>query len=201
MIIVGLKPTPQTQYKFLKPKPIPFMNTSSTDPLEAATAAANVQNPEAQKEQAGNKPPVESLAGCLAWLPATKSDTAVDKPSPKGKDKSSDPCFYLANANLIIDKHAKLIPSSDPMLAFTWGNHLFILRVGVESNDKTASTNRGARNAIGNKSKRGNKLEFIKHGEWKCRDVIVGMQWINRQVRKKELFSCWFLCILPYCLL
>lgn len=80
MIIVGLKPTPQTQYKFLKPKPIQFMNTSSTDPLEVAAT-----NTEAQKEQAGNKPPVESLAGCLAWLPATKSDTAVDKPSPKGK--------------------------------------------------------------------------------------------------------------------
>ena len=93
----------------------------------------------------------------------------------------------MANAKWI-DKHAKVIPSSDPMLAFTWGNHLFILRVGVESNDKATSTNRTARNAIGNKSKRGNKLEFIKHGEWKCRDVIVGMQWINRQVNKYVLF-------------
>jgi hypothetical protein len=23
-------------------------------------------------------------------------------------------------------------------------------------------------------------------GEWKCRDSIVGIQWINRQVKKKE---------------
>jgi hypothetical protein len=61
------------------------------------------------------------------------------------------------------------------MLAFVWGNHLFILRVGVENQPDKKNSN-----------KKGVQLQFVKMGEWKCRDSIVGIQWINRQVKKKE---------------
>lgn len=103
MIIVGLKPTPQTLYKFLKPKLVDHKLESQVN--------------------------VESLSGCLAWLPSIKSDAA------------------------------------DPMLAFAWGNHLFILRVSQN----------------GRPLKKGAQLEFVKVGEWKSKEAIVSIQWINRQ--------------------
>ncbi|OAD69130.1 hypothetical protein PHYBLDRAFT_85972, partial [Phycomyces blakesleeanus NRRL 1555(-)] len=129
MIIVGLKPTPQTQFKFLKPK---YLHSTEH---------------------------ADSLSGCLAWLPVTKT----------GMHDEGEPQDSL--------------PSTDPMLAFSWGYHLFIIRVGVEAADsKQQNGNRANRNPIGNKPKKGNKLEFIKLGEWECGDPIVGLQWINRQI-------------------
>lgn len=64
------------------------------------------------------------------------------------------------------------------MLAFAWGNHLFILRVAVENTEPQRPTNRFR----SPKPKRGTKLEFIKLGEKQLDDSIVGIQWINRQV-------------------
>ena len=85
---------------------------------------------------------------------------------------------------IILDKGSKnSIPTNDPMLAFSWGNHLTILRVGIENPDNSQTSNRATRKASSNKNKRGSKLEFTKYGEYKCRDVIVGLQWINRQVK------------------
>ncbi|KAI8374379.1 Golgi CORVET complex core vacuolar protein 8-domain-containing protein [Radiomyces spectabilis] len=150
MIIVGLKPTPQTQYKHLKPKAamadhkgIEVVDTPpDTDPDTNLTK--------------------ESLAGCLAWLPVTKTGNAQD-----AKDKKS----------------RTVIPSGDPMLAFSWGNHLFILRIGVDLQEP--ATGRSGRPSTAKplgKSKKRTKLQFTKVGEWKCRDSIVGLQWVNRQI-------------------
>ncbi|KAI8145911.1 Golgi CORVET complex core vacuolar protein 8-domain-containing protein [Fennellomyces sp. T-0311] len=168
MIIVGLKPTPQTQYKYLKPKGAPAITTSSiADNNEHGDAAARKRQTQQQQEerddQPSNKAPSENLAGCLAWLPVMKSDLAGEPINLKDKNP----------------KHTT--PANDPMLAFSWGNHLLILRVGIENPDIPHTGGRGSRNTA-NKSKRGSKLEFIKHGEYKCRDVIVGLQWINRQI-------------------
>ncbi|KAI9264371.1 Golgi CORVET complex core vacuolar protein 8-domain-containing protein [Phascolomyces articulosus] len=182
MIIVGLKPTPQTQYKYLKPKSAPAITTSSIvengnhQEAESRQPSSPSQQPQQQSQQQqshqarediGNssKSSSENLAGCLAWLPVMKSDMA-NEPAVGPKDKNS--------------KHG--IPPNDPMLAFSWGNHLTILRVGIESPDNPQSSNRGVRNTSSNKNKRGSKLEFTKYGEYKCRDVIVGLQWINRQI-------------------
>lgn len=59
MIIVGLKPTPQTLYKFLKPK-------------------LHVDQPSQSKVN------VESLSGCLAWLPSIKPGQGTNKEQNKG---------------------------------------------------------------------------------------------------------------------
>lgn len=153
MIIVGIKPTPQTLYKFLKPK-------SATKPdnkpiLEDDRSKANI----------------EPLSGCLAWLPVIKMGA---KDVPKGTKDQNTP--------------------SDPMLAFAWGNHLFILRVAVEnSNTSTKPTANGRSKVIASpppitpkSGKKGVSLDFVKVGEWKCKDAIVGIQWINRQVKSFE---------------
>ncbi|KAI9482584.1 Golgi CORVET complex core vacuolar protein 8-domain-containing protein [Zychaea mexicana] len=172
MIIVGLKPTPQTQYKYLKPKGAPAITTSSTaennndhpDAESRQQQSQQQQQQETRDEQFGNKTPSENLAGCLAWLPVMKSDISGE--STGVKDKGAKPTTA----------------PNDPMLAFSWGNHLLILRVGIESPDGPHAPVRGARNTSSNKNKRGSKLEFVKYGEHKCRDVIVGLQWINRQI-------------------
>ncbi|KAL0081040.1 Golgi CORVET complex core vacuolar protein 8-domain-containing protein [Phycomyces blakesleeanus] len=157
MIIVGLKPTPQTQFKFLKPK---YLHSTGL-----VVNKDGLKSLEAEREESINsKEHADSLSGCLAWLPVTKTGMH-DEGEPQDK-KSKDS-----------------LPSTDPMLAFSWGYHLFIIRVGVEAADsKQQNGNRANRNPIGNKPKKGNKLEFIKLGEWECGDPIVGLQWINRQI-------------------
>ncbi|KAG0190180.1 Vacuolar protein sorting-associated protein 8 [Apophysomyces sp. BC1034] len=158
MIIVGLKPAPQTQYKYLKPK-APSLTTSAIE--NSALDSIHSQNDVPLNSKANT----ESLAGCLAWLPVTKSNPSSTKEPAK------------------VDKKAKEItPSTDPMLAFSWGNHLCILRVGVENADSIRQNGRTQRASIGSKNKRGTKLEFVKLGDWKCRDSIVGLHWINRQI-------------------
>ncbi|KAI9478231.1 MAG: Golgi CORVET complex core vacuolar protein 8-domain-containing protein [Benjaminiella poitrasii] len=145
MIIVGLKPTPQTLYKFLKPK----------EPSKNLDHKTDLEN--------GSTINVETISGCLAWLPAIKVGTT--KEALKGKEHS--------------------LPS-EPMLAFAWGNHLFILRVSVIQDNKHSTTQNGRVSRLAplspKTSKRSVQLEFVKIGEWKCRDAIVAIQWINKQI-------------------
>lgn len=122
MIIVGLKPAPQTLYKFLKSK-----------------SSKQIEN--------GSKAYVESLSGSLAWLPVLKSGQSQ---------------------------------SNDPILAFAWGKNLFILRVCMENNTSNKSNQR----VFPNNTKRGINLDFVKVGEWKSREPIVSIKWINRQVKR-----------------
>jgi hypothetical protein len=151
MIIVGIKPTPQTLYKFLKPK---------------ATHSDHKINSDDDRSKAN----IEPLSGCLAWLPVVKLGPNKEAATKGAKDQN---------------------PPSDPMLAFAWGNHLFILRVSVDNSDGskiTATANGRSRVTTTTPpptpkaSKKGLTLEFFKVGEWKCRDAIVGIQWINRQI-------------------
>lgn len=161
MIIVGIKPTPQTLYKFLKPK------------------VSSHPDHKINSDDDRSKANIEPLSGCLAWLP-------VMKLGPNNKDAA-------------VTKGAKdqQNPPSDPMLAFAWGNHLFILRVSVDNQDNTKPTaTANGRSPVPSSSattttppstpkaskKGGIHLEFIKVGEWKCKDAIVGIQWINRQI-------------------
>jgi hypothetical protein len=76
MIIVGLKPSPQTQYKYVKPKsPAHFHHNQNV-----TKAAANDQ-PSAAAETVS-----ESLSGCLAWLPVMKLAGVRSKENGKGMD-------------------------------------------------------------------------------------------------------------------
>lgn len=124
MILVGLKPTPQTLFKFSKPKLLK------------------------QQAEDGSKAVVERLSGSLAWLPVLKRG-----------DSSQN----------------------DPMLAFAWGNHLFIFQISVESNTTAKASEKARSNTKA--TKYAVNLEFIQVGEWKCKEPIVSIQWINRQVK------------------
>ncbi|EIE88846.1 hypothetical protein RO3G_13557 [Rhizopus delemar RA 99-880] len=130
MILVGLKPTPQTLFKFSKPKLLK------------------------QQAEDGSKAVVERLSGSLAWLPVLKRG-----------DSSQN----------------------DPMLAFAWGNHLFIFQISVESNTTAKASEKARSNTKA--TKYAVNLEFIQVGEWKCKEPIVSIQWINRQLVYHDWFN------------
>ncbi|KAI7897400.1 Golgi CORVET complex core vacuolar protein 8-domain-containing protein [Mucor mucedo] len=143
MIIVGIKPSLQTLYKFLKPK------------------AVKHPDHRIHAEEDRSKANIEPLSGCLAWLPVIKLG-----PNTTSKDQN--------------------LPS-DPMLAFAWGDHLFILRVSVDNDTPKIVVNNGRSRTpppppAPKPAKKGVHLEFVKIGEYKCKDAIVGIQWINRQI-------------------
>jgi hypothetical protein len=163
MVIVGLKPTPQTLYKFLKPK----------------VSVSHLDNKMDTDDR--SKANIEPLSGCLAWLPVIKVSHSKDV--TRGKKKKC--CSNIIKCSPFCSRIAKdQIPPSDPMLAFAWGNHLFILRVSVGHENKQGTVNgRMPRVPTPPKSsKKGSNLEFVKVGEWKCKEAIVGIQWINKQV-------------------
>ncbi|KAG2174198.1 hypothetical protein INT43_004219 [Umbelopsis isabellina] len=148
MIIVGLKPSPQTQYKYVKPKtPSHFHYNTTHTPSETA-----------------DTPNDSSLCGCLAWLPVVKLGGVGQTKNGK-VDKKEDE------------------NKSDPALAFSWGQHLIIIQVAVEAHHsgKSKDPSRSGVVATSNRNKYG-RLEFRKRGEWKCRDNVVALQWINRQI-------------------
>ncbi|KAI8991762.1 Golgi CORVET complex core vacuolar protein 8-domain-containing protein [Mycotypha africana] len=146
MIIVGLKPTPQTMYKFLKPKIPLLQHLEQSDDLKSDNVHLLA----------------ESISGCISWLPATKVIEKGYKEMVKGKDTS--------------------IRASDPMLAFSWGKQLFILRVLVENEGKATTAKGKVRSIPGPNNKKGRALDFVKISDWECAESIVGIQWINRQI-------------------
>ncbi|CAO3692358.1 unnamed protein product [Umbelopsis ramanniana] len=154
MIIVGLKPSPQTQYKYVKPK----------------TSSHFHHNPVISKGLANEQPNTpldsisESLSGCLSWLPVMKLGGVKSHQNGKADKKDDD-------------------NKSDPTLAFSWGQHLIIIQVAVESHltNKSKDPSRSSVVATSSRNKYG-RLEFTKCGEWRCRDNIVALQWINRQI-------------------
>ncbi|CAG8447350.1 141_t:CDS:10 [Funneliformis mosseae] len=91
----------------------------------------------------------KSIAGCLAWYPAAKFQLNNDAP----------------------------IEHSDPLLAFSWGNHLTILKVTVSlsATSELPPTRR-------RRSERDIKLEYTKVGDWKSMNSIVGLQWLSPQI-------------------
>jgi hypothetical protein len=70
MIIVGLKPSPQTQYKYVKPKSAAHFHNA---------VASNIESAEATPDSSA-----ESLAGCLAWLPVMKLNGVGQPKDGKG---------------------------------------------------------------------------------------------------------------------
>ncbi|CAG8499382.1 17627_t:CDS:10, partial [Acaulospora colombiana] len=91
--------------------------------------------------------PSKSTSGCLAWYPADKLQPDPDSP----------------------------IIHTDPLLAFSWGNHLIIIKVSVvlPTVPEVAIKKR--------RQKREIRLEFTQIGEWKSRNSIVGLQWLSSQ--------------------
>ncbi|RIA88126.1 Golgi CORVET complex core vacuolar protein 8-domain-containing protein [Glomus cerebriforme] len=90
----------------------------------------------------------KSISGCLAWFPAIKFQLNDDTP----------------------------IEHTDPLLAFSWGNHLTILKItAVPLSTAELSTKR-------RRHEHDVKLEFTKVGDWKSRNGIVALQWLSPQI-------------------
>lgn len=89
MIIVGLKPSPQTKYKFLKPKTNhqPINTTASSSTTTNSTAAPQNESQQQQNQQQSNDVISENLSGCLAWLPVTKPNGTINKDIVKVKGR------------------------------------------------------------------------------------------------------------------
>ncbi|KAF9354989.1 Vacuolar protein sorting-associated protein 8 [Mortierella sp. AD094] len=131
MLIVCIKPQPQTLFKFLRPK--------------------ELQNRE------GDTPAV--ISGNLAWFPATKNQ--------KGSENEA--------------------VETNPMLAFSWNRHLFIFQVLKATGQASSPTpthlspeRKPAADMNGNG--KSPKLDFVKVGDWVCREGIVGIQWVRPQI-------------------
>ncbi|CAG8483775.1 10453_t:CDS:10, partial [Paraglomus occultum] len=90
----------------------------------------------------------KSLSGCLAWFPAVKTRLNPD--------------------SSFID--------TDPLLAFSWGSYLSILKVTVVP--AVLSENSPKRR----RPEKDIRLEFTRVAEWKGKHAIVGLQWLSHHI-------------------
>ncbi|CAG8450618.1 11124_t:CDS:10 [Ambispora leptoticha] len=88
----------------------------------------------------------KSISGCLAWYPAVKVK------------------LNAVESNLV---------DTDPLLAFSWGNHLTIIKVTVAQSETPTKRRRQDREV---------RLEFTKVGEWKNKNGIVALQWLSHHI-------------------
>ncbi|KAF9568372.1 Vacuolar protein sorting-associated protein 8 [Mortierella alpina] len=124
LLIVCVKPQPQTLFKFLRPKDL----------------------------QSRDGEPSAVVSGNLAWFPATKS--------LRGSE-------------------------TNPMLAFSWNRHLYIFQVVKASGQiptSTATHLSPERKPVQEANSKNSKLDFVKVGDWICREGIVGIQWVRPQI-------------------
>jgi hypothetical protein len=75
MIIVGLKPSPQTQYKYVKPKTSSHFHHNPAISKGLANEQSNTPLDSIS----------ESLSGCLSWLPVMKLGGVKSRQNGKGK--------------------------------------------------------------------------------------------------------------------
>ncbi|KAF9202333.1 Vacuolar protein sorting-associated protein 8 [Haplosporangium sp. Z 27] len=128
MLIVCIKPQPQTLFKFLKPKD--YLNRE------------------------GDAPP--KISGNLAWFPTTKNQ--------KGSDNET--------------------PETNPMLAFSWNRHLYIFQVlkGTGQSSSPSPNHLSPERNPASDNGKTPRLDFVKVGDWICREGIVGIQWVRPQI-------------------
>ncbi|KAG0213897.1 Vacuolar protein sorting-associated protein 8 [Mortierella sp. GBA30] len=97
------------------------------------------------------------ISGNLAWFPATKS--------ARGPEND--------------------VVETSPMLAFSWNRHLYIFQmvraVGQPSSTTThlSPDRKPVPEMMNGKN---SKLDFVKVGDWICREGIVGIQWVRPQI-------------------
>ncbi|KAF9919403.1 Vacuolar protein sorting-associated protein 8 [Lobosporangium transversale] len=129
LLIVCMKPQPQTVYKFLRPKDL---------------------------QGKSEEPPVV-ISGNLAWFPATKIQNAADND--------------VANTN--------------PLLAYSWNRHLYILQVCKRANQSAEPSSTYLspdKKPVAEPTSKELRLEFAVVGDWICREGIVGIQWVRSQI-------------------
>ncbi|KAF9105660.1 Vacuolar protein sorting-associated protein 8 [Mortierella sp. GBA35] len=129
LLIVCVKPQPQTLFKFVRPK--------------------ELQSREGESSAV--------ISGNLAWFPAAKSQ--------RGQEGEA--------------------VETNPMLAFSWNRHLYIFQVLKASGqvyDSGSAHLSPDRKAVPETNGKSPKLDFVKIGDWVCREGIVGIQWVRPQI-------------------
>ncbi|KAF9933290.1 Vacuolar protein sorting-associated protein 8 [Linnemannia zychae] len=131
MLIVCVKPQPQTLFKFVRPKELQSREGEST----------------------------AVISGNLAWFPAAKTQRG------QGQDNE--------------------VVETNPLLAFSWNRHLYIFQVLKSSGQSNGSGSvhlSPERKATPENNGKSPRLDFVKVGDWICREGIVGIQWVRPQI-------------------
>ncbi|KAJ2918520.1 hypothetical protein MD484_g1843, partial [Candolleomyces efflorescens] len=100
------------------------------------------------------------MKGTLAWFPSVARSSA-DAPDPvqNGTPRHSE----------------NDIEARDPILAFTWGNSLRLIKVSevrFRQRARSTKTGRTAEVDIGT-------ISFEEMGKWNAEDTVLGLQWLN----------------------
>lgn len=77
------------------------------------------------------------------------------------------------------------VVETNPMLAFSWNRHLYIfqvLKVTGQIQESGSTHLSPDRKAVPEANGKSPKLDFVKMGDWICREGIVGIQWVRPQV-------------------
>jgi hypothetical protein len=110
------------------------------------------------------------MKGTLAWFPSVARSSA-DAPGPvqNGTPRHSE----------------NDIEARDPILAFTWGNSLRLIKVSevrFRQRARSSKTGRTAEVDIGT-------ISFEEMGKWNAEDAILGLQWLNAKVGSFKVHS------------
>ncbi|KAG1752980.1 Golgi CORVET complex core vacuolar protein 8-domain-containing protein [Suillus lakei] len=100
--------------------------------------------------------------GCLAWFPSVqdssteKSEKTVSMKDPKSGKQSRR-------------------PPTHPVLSYSWGSHVYLLRVYEQKTKQTVSNTRtGKTNEV-----EVGALVFEEVGKWMMDDAVLAIQWLN----------------------
>ncbi|KAG0292451.1 Vacuolar protein sorting-associated protein 8 [Linnemannia gamsii] len=126
----------------------------------------------------GQIPHPADSAGLVALLTPFKMLIVCVKPQPQT-------LFKFVRPKELQSRDDNEVVETNPMLAFSWNRHLYIFQVLKatgqlqESGSAHFSPDRKAVPEANGKSP---KLDFVKMGDWICREGIVGIQWVRPQI-------------------
>ncbi|CAG8462142.1 3794_t:CDS:10 [Diversispora eburnea] len=136
----------------------------------------------------GQSPHVSEGFGLVAMLtpykmiivstkPTAQPQYKYIKPKNVASDSSTQPksisgCLAWFPA---VNSESPII-NTDPLLAFSWGSHLILIKVTVAPPVFPEIFTKRRKN------ERDVRLEYIKIGEWKAPNGIVGLQWLSSQI-------------------
>lgn len=120
--------------------------------------------------------PAYRRRGCLAWFPSVQ-DSSTEK---------SDKTVGMKNA-----KSGKLprYTPTHPVLSYSWGSHVYLLRVHEQKIKQTVSNSRTGKTSeieVGS-------LVFEEAGKWMMDDAVLAIQWLN--VNQMAIFTATALSI------
>ncbi|RHZ52600.1 hypothetical protein Glove_460g50 [Diversispora epigaea] len=136
----------------------------------------------------GQSPHVSESFGLVAMLTPYKMIIVSTKPTVQPQYKFIKPRNVVSDSSTqsksisgclawfpAVNSESPII-NTDPFLAFSWGSHLILIKITVAPPAfPEISTKR-------RKNERDVRLEYIKIGEWRAPNGIVGLQWLSSQI-------------------